>query len=128
VTDTVVTPFDELGGREGVQRLAARFYEIMDTNENAAALRAMHGRSLEPMASKLASFLTGWLGGPRDYFENDETPCIMSVHRALPIGSEERDQWLVCMREALADCGVAPDLSERLDVAFARMAEAMRVV
>ncbi|MFO1400166.1 MAG: hypothetical protein U1F30_02945 [Steroidobacteraceae bacterium] len=64
------------------------------------------------------------IGGPPVYFERADRPCVVSAHAPFAIG--ERDEWLECMRQALADAGIAPEPQQLLRQAFARMAEAMR--
>ena len=118
--------FERIGGREGLNRLAARFYEIMSARPDAAGIRAMHKNDLGPVAESLGEFLMGWIGGPRDWFMRPGRPCIMSLHRALPIGESERDQWLVCMKQALADTVADEALRFELEPAFFRIADAMR--
>ena len=124
--DAQTTPYAMIGGAPGVRRLAERFYAIMAEAPEAAAVRAMHGADLGPIVGKLAGFLSGWMGGPRDYFMREDSPCVMSVHRALPIGARERDEWLWCMRRALADAEMTDEARAILEPAFARVAEAMR--
>lgn len=121
-----VTPFDMVGGREALQRLASRFYEIMSERPEAAGIRAMHAGDLMRVTESLAEFLMGWMGGPRDWFERSDRPCIMGLHRALPIGESERDQWLACMRLAMADTILSDELRAELEPAFFRIADAMR--
>ncbi len=121
-----VTPFSMLGGEEILHRLCTRFYEIMNTTPDAAGIRAMHGADLAIVTEKLTGFLRAWLGGPRDYFASGDRPCIMGLHRALPIGAAERDQWLACMNQAMAETDVPKDLRPKLAAAFARLADAMR--
>jgi hemoglobin len=118
--------FDRIGGREGLRRLAVRFYEIMSTRPDAAGIRAMHKNDLGPITDSLADFLMGWIGGPRDWFLREGRPCIMSLHRALPIWTSERDQWLACMKQAMDETVEDPDLRAELEPAFFRIADAMR--
>lgn len=120
------TPYDLLGGDDGLRRLATRFYELMAERPDATAIRAMHDTNLAPVTENLFGFLRGWTGGPRDWFERADAPCIMSVHRRLPIGEAERDQWLACMQAALDDVGVSGAARDIVDPAFARIADAMR--
>ena len=124
--NTAISPYESLGGADGVRRLAQRFYEIMAEDPEAQSIRAMHEADLAPVIEKLSGFLKGWLGGPRDYFERDDAPCIMSLHKRLPIGVVERDQWLCCMRKALEDCAADRSIVTMLEPAFARLADAMR--
>ena len=53
---TAQTPFEILG-EDGIRRLTAAFYDIMDELPEAAALRAMHAEDLGPMKEKLAEML-----------------------------------------------------------------------
>ena len=121
-----VTPYELIGGEAAVRRLADRFYEIMDTDPAAARIRAMHGEDLTPIRQLLFEFLSGWLGGPPLYFQRTEHRCIMSAHRPYAIGETERDQWMACMRRAMDECGVAPQLRALMEQAFMKMANAFR--
>ena len=58
-----LTPFEALGGADGVRALVNRFYDLVETAPEAAALRRIHGPSLESAREKLTLYLTGWTGG-----------------------------------------------------------------
>jgi hemoglobin len=118
------SPYDMIGGGDVVRQIVNRFYDIMDTAPDAAGIRAMHGRDLSPMRERLFEFLSGWLGGPPLYFQQPNHKCIMSAHRPYTIGAPERDQWMLCIRRAMADCGVSQEVRTLLDPAFLRMCEA----
>lgn len=118
--------FERVGGREGLRWLAERFYAIMSERPDAAGIRAMHRADLGAITESLAGFLMGWIGGPRDWFTRPGRPCIMSLHRALPIGESERDQWLACMTQALEETVNDVAMREELIQAFFRTANAMR--
>ena len=92
-----------------------RFYEIMDSDPEAAAIRAMHSDDLGPIRDKLFDFLSGWLGGPPLYMKRTGSVCLTHAHAPFAIGDAERDAWLMCMRRALEDEGVAEDVREMLD-------------
>lgn len=121
----VQTPFDLIGGARPVRRLVERFYDLMEADPAYAALRAMHAADLGPMRESLAGFLTGWLGGPRDWFAAHPGVCMMSAHRALAITSETAGQWVEAMGRALQDTGVEPGLAGDIREAFERMAANM---
>jgi hemoglobin len=121
-----VTPYDLIGGEVMVRRLADRFYEIMDSDPGAARIRAMHDKDLAPIRQLLFEFLSGWLGGPPLYFQRSEHRCIMSAHRPFAIGEAERDQWMMCMRRAMDDCGLKGEMRGVMDQAFLRMADMFR--
>ena len=94
--------FQAAGGVEGLRRLVADFYRMMDTLPEAATIRAMHPSDLSGSADKLHRFLCGWLGGPKLYREKYGSIHIPSAHAHLAIGERERDAWLLCMERALS--------------------------
>lgn len=120
------TPFELLGGEQGVRELVDRFYDLMELEPQFAGIRALHPSTLEGSRDKLFWFLCGWLGGPNHYVERFGHPRLRARHLPYPIASAERDQWLACMTLAMRDVGVAPPLRERLLEAFAGTADWMR--
>jgi len=125
-----VTPFEQLGGIDGVRALVDRFYDLMDLEPDFAALRALHPPTLDGSRDKFAWFLTGWLGGPDLYIERFGHPRLRARHLPFPIGMQARDQWLACMGLAMAEIGAAggftQDMQERLMISFANTADHMR--
>jgi hemoglobin len=119
------SPYEAVGGRDGVARIVARFYDLMDGNPAFKDLRAMHAKDLAPMRESLSGFLTAWIGGPRDWFADHPGKCMMSVHAALPITCEAADQWVKAMAMALDESGIDMDLAARIGAAFSAMASNM---
>ena len=66
------TLFEELGGAEKIRDLVEKFYDIMDTDQRVAGIRAMHAADLTEAREKLFMFITGWSGGPSLYIERYE--------------------------------------------------------
>lgn len=122
---TANTPYEILG-EDGIRQLCADFYRIMDTRPEARELRAMHAEDLGPVTVKLAEYLTGWMGGPPRYAEKYGTVCLTDSHAAYHIGPEERDQWLWCMEQALAESDTPEELREMLRIPLQRIADAVR--
>lgn len=120
------TPYELMGGAETVRRVVDRFYDIMDGDPRAAGIRAMHAKDLTPMRERLFEFLSGWLGGPPLYFQRPDRQCIRSAHTPFAIGEAERDQWMLCMRQALVDCDVAEGARDMIDAPLMRMCESFR--
>ena len=120
------SPYDELGGETGVRRLVDSFYDYMDTLAEARTIRALHAKSLRGSREKLFLFLSGWLGGPDLYGPKYGHPRLRARHLPFAISREERDQWMLCMRRALADHDISQDLRERLERAFWQTANHMR--
>lgn len=120
------TPYELLGGDEGVKQLTVDFYGLMDTLPEAAPIRAMHKGDLSEMTDKLSTFLIGWLGGPQRYQERFGRVIIPLAHKPFPIGPSERDQWLMCMQGAIDKTLLDDSMKARLMDSFGRMAEMCR--
>jgi hemoglobin len=121
-----VTGFEALGGEEGVRALVDRFYDLMDLEPAYAGIRRLHPTPLDGSRDKLHWFLCGWLGGPRHYVDRFGHPRLRARHLPYAIGSAERDQWLACMGQALAERGADGALGAQLQQAFAGTADWMR--
>jgi hemoglobin len=119
------TAYHRLGGAVALRALVDRFYDLMDLEPDYADLRRVHGNDLTHARDKLAWFLSGWLGGPDHYIERFGHPRLRARHLPFAIGLTERDQWLACMNQAMAECGVDEDLRARLAQAFFQTADWM---
>ncbi len=91
------------GELAGITRLVDAFYDNMERLPIARTIRQMHPMDLGESRRRLAFFLSGWLGGPRLYQEHYGGISIPSFHRHLPIGDSEKEAWLLCMQEAIAE-------------------------
>lgn len=120
------THFDLLGGDEGVRRLVDRFYDLMDSEEHAAGIRALHPPDLSSSREKLYLFLTGWLGGPPLYVQRHGHPRLRARHLPFAIGVEERDAWVRCMEDALDEQPMPDELRDYLKQRFRAVADHMR--
>ena len=120
------SPFERLGGERGVRILVDRFYDLMDLEPAAAGIRALHPPTLDGSRDKLFWFLCGWLGGPNHYTDRFGHPRLRARHLPYAIGIAERDQWLGCMVQAMAEQLVEPMLAQRLTESFFGTADWMR--
>ena len=127
VTESITpeTPYEILG-EQGVKELANTFYEVMDELPLAAGIRAMHTENLDRIKEILATYLTGWMGGPPVYQKLKGTVCLNEPHERFKIGPKERDQWLECMDEALIRVNASEELKQMLKEPLQRIAEAVR--
>lgn len=124
-TETRMTPYDLVGGAEGVQAMVDRFYDLMEGDARFADLRALHARDLTPMRASLTGFLSGWLGGPRDWFTENPGKCMMSLHSPIAVTAKTASQWVEAMRIAMKDAAIEEDIAERIGEAFEGMAQGM---
>ena len=100
-------PFYRLGGRPAMQAIVERFYDLMESDPAYAELRAMHAPDLSRMRVSLVGFLSGWAGGPRDWFEENPGKCMMSAHKPFVITPKVANQWADAMKRAVADASPA---------------------
>ena len=119
------TPYQRLGGEDAVRALVDRFYELMDQLPEAYEIRKLHPQELAGSREKLFKFLSGWLGGPSLYIREYGHPRLRARHLPFPIGERERDQWLLCMNQALDEQVEDTELREGLKGAFRQTADHM---
>lgn len=120
------TPFEWIGGEERVKALIERFYDLMDLEPDFARLREVHPPSLDNSRERTFWFICGWLGGPQYYTEKFGHPRLRARHMHVPIGIQERDEWLACMDRAMGETGVPEDLRAKLRTSFFQTADWMR--
>ncbi len=118
--------FQAAGGEEGLRRLVDNFFDRMGSDERFATIFALHPEDKTVSRDKLARFLCGWLGGPKLYNEKYGAIGIPRVHAHLAIATAERDQWLTCMTESVAEQPFAPDFKKYLMEQLFVPAEAVR--
>ena len=95
--------FKAAGGEAGLRKLVDEFFDRMGSDPRFAVIYHMHPEDLAKSRDKLARFLCGWLGGPKLFQEKYGSISIPRVHEHLAIATPERDQWLTCMRETVAE-------------------------
>ena len=116
--------YARIGGEPAVRALVERFYALMDTLPEARDLRRLHP-NLPRAADSLFKYLSGWFGGPPLYVQERGHPRLRMRHLPFAIGPRERDQWLLCMRQALAEEVTDERLRAAIEQAFAGLAEHM---
>jgi hemoglobin len=121
-----MSDYQRIGGDAVIRALVDRFYELMDELPEAYAARKIHPADLTESGNKLFDFLSGWLGGPQRYVEKHGHPMLRRRHLPYAIGPEERDQWLLCMQQALGETVADVSLRETLFGQFSQLGEHMR--
>ena len=126
MSDQEMSIYEFLGGESGVRRLSHRFYEIMDTFEEAKNIRAMHPDSLHGSTEKFFLFLSGWLGGPSLYIEKYGHPRLRMRHLPFAIDKNARDEWMFCMKIALREQISQKEIRDQIEEAFGNLATHMQ--
>ena len=121
-----LSPYERLGGEQAVRKLVDRFYDLMDSLPEAKHIRNLHPEDLAGSRDKLYKFLSGWLGGPPLYVEEFGHPRLRMRHLPFPIGEAERDAWLICMAQALAETEMDEVLRGHLLQSLRNTADHMR--
>ena len=118
--------FHAAGGEAGIRQLVDHFYDIMENNPAYQTIWSWHPEDREISRDKLARFLCGWMGGPRSYNEVYGSISIPGVHAHLKVTTEEMNQWLSCMAEALDRMDFPAELKEYLLVQLSVPANVIR--
>jgi len=118
--------YEAIGGIDKIDELVDRFYDLMALEPKLEALRAMHPQDLSGSREKLKFFLTGWMGGPDIYSPKYGHPMLRARHLPYKISVTERNQWLVCMYQAMEDCGLDGNIAKQLEESFFNTADWMR--
>jgi hemoglobin len=121
-----LSPYERLGGEQAVRGLVDRFYDLMDSLPEARQIRDLHPQDLAGSRDKLFKFLSGWLGGPSLYVAEYGHPRLRARHLPFPIGEAERDAWLSCMEQALAETPMEDLLRNHLLQSLRNTADHMR--
>jgi len=66
------------------------------------------------------------MGGPQLFVEKFGHPRLRMRHLPFAIGESERDQWMLCMTQALETVVTDVALREELNAAFYKVADFMR--
>ena len=120
---SIHSPFQKLGGEAGVRALAQRFFQLMDELPEAWAVRHRHPEDLSACEQHLHDYLCDWLGGPplpdadRPLHRPPQKPASTVIDPQL------RDEWLLCMRLALAERVQDQSFRIALQMAFEQMAD-----
>ena len=94
--------YDLIGGEKTIRAIAREFYNKMGNSEETHGLLAMHRAPIAESEQKLYEFLSGWLGGPQLYQQKYGHPALRARHMPFAINEAMRDQWLFCMKHAIA--------------------------
>ena len=120
------TSFQAAGGVTCIRQLVDKFYERMGADPRFSTIYNMHPDDIATSIDKLARFLCGWLGGPKRYQEKYGPISIPNVHQHLTIGTDERDQWLTCMKESIDEQTYEANFKDYLIAQLSIPAEVVR--
>lgn len=102
-------------GKENIDLLVDRFYDLVFTNEQIAHL---FKNDKEEIKGKQRLFLTQFLGGPQAYSEQYGHPQMRARHLPHPITETDAIAWLHCMSQAIASLELSDELKDELFARF----------
>jgi hemoglobin len=119
---------DRIGGEGQVQLLVDRFYDLIETLPQGAAIMAMHqrGHGLAHVRPEQFGFLCGFFGGRRYYHERHGHMNLREIHAHVEIRRQDAEDWLAVMDRAMIETGV-PD-HERAEIMATFRRAAMMLV
>jgi hemoglobin len=119
---------DRLGGEGQVHLLVNRFYDLIETLPQGAAIMAMHqkGHGLSHVRPEQFNFLCGFFGGRRYYHERHGHMNLREIHAHVEIARQDAEDWLAVMDRAMVDTQV-PDRERAEIMATFRRAALMLV-
>ena len=104
--------YEALGGHQTFENLVSHFYALVTVDP---ILRPMYPESdLGEAAERLMLFLEQYWGGPTTYQETRGHPRLRMRHAGVHIGIKEHDAWLRCMKSAVDEIEVAPEVKAQL--------------
>lgn len=114
------TPYEAIGGAEGVARLVDAFYRRVAAHPDLAPI---FPADLTETRKKQFYFLTQFFGGPPLFSQHIGPPMLRARHLPHPITPERAEAWLACMAEAMDEAGIRGPVREFL---FARLSATAR--
>ncbi len=124
-TQTHATPYEQLGGEAGVRQLVHRFYELMNELPEAWEVRRLHPESLTNSEQNLFEYLSGWFGGPTMYTDKKGHPRMRMRHAPYAVTPSAKDEWMLCMTQALTEQVQDAAFRDQLITTFAGLADHM---
>ena len=108
-----------------MRRLVNRFYALMDELPEAHQVRRLHPETLDNSAQNLFEYLSGWFGGPTMYTDKKGHPRMRMRHAPYAVSKSAKDEWMMCMTQALTEQVEVAAFRNHLIATFAGLAEHM---
>ena len=115
---------DDIGGEQKLRDLVELFYDLVETLPEGSNLRRLHARGHGVPHARVEqfNFLSGFMGGRAYYQEKHGHMDVKLMHAHVPIRQADAENWLICMRKALAEEAHAGPHIDKLNAAFERVA------
>lgn len=111
ISHSNATLYDMIGGEKTIRQIVETFYPIVVENEHIGHL---FPEDIRPVMEKQFMFLSQFFGGPPLYSEAYGHPMMRARHMPFEITQERAEAWLACMRKALSQTDIEPELQNIL--------------
>ena len=114
--------YERVGGHDFFVRLVDEFYNRVEADTELLS----HYPDLDDLQGarhRLAMFLEQFWGGPTTYAEQRGHPRLRMRHAPYAVGPVVRDEWMLCMTQALTEQVTDRALRDRLLDTFSQMAD-----
>jgi hemoglobin len=101
------TIYEAIGGEATIRRLVEAFYPKVQVDPD---LSPIFPEDLNPVMEKQFLFLSQFFGGPPLYSERYGHPMMRARHMPFPVTPRRAEAWLGCMKRALAEVGIEPQV------------------
>lgn len=115
---------DKIGGEAKVHHLVDHFYDLIETLPQGRTIMEMHlkGHGLNHVRPAQFEFLCGFFGGRRYYHERHGHMNLREIHAHVEIRTEDAEDWLAVMDQAMADTEVPAPQRAQIMATFRRAA------
>jgi hemoglobin len=102
-----ISPFQSLGGTETIRRIVNAFYPLVQAHP---LIGPLFPENIDPVMEKQILFLTQFFGGPSLYSDQYGHPMMRARHLPFEITPQRAEAWLGCMKQAMEEVGLEPEL------------------
>jgi hemoglobin len=101
--------YDEIGGMPVIERVVARFYEGVATDELLRPMYPEEDLADGSAARRLTLFLAQYWGGPSTYSQERGHPRLRMRHAPFAVTPTAGQHWLRHFRAGLDEVGLTPE-------------------
>jgi hemoglobin len=103
------TLYEAIGGAETIRKIVEAFYPKVQADP---LIGPLFPEDIKPVMEKQFMFLSQFFGGPSLYSDAYGHPMMRARHLPFPITQERAEAWLACMKRALAETDLDPELQD----------------
>ena len=101
--------YDEIGGMPVVERIVARFYEGVATDELLRPMYPPEDLADGSAARRLTLFMAQYWGGPSTYSQERGHPRLRMRHAPFAVTPRAGEHWLRHFRAGLDEASLTPE-------------------